>query len=147
MLIVGVAALAVFAVGCGGSDEEPLTKAEMIKQGDAICKEAANGIAAGYKTFAKEKGLKKEEFPDKEQGYEIAEDIYLPAYQVQAEKLGELTPPSESEDQIEAIVTSTEDAVVKANANLKLLFEGDKNPFEESRKLSKAYGFKVCGTL
>lgn len=144
-MLASVGALAALLLGCGGGDDV-LTKAEFLEQGDAICKETPAEIASGYKAFAKEQGLKPGEFPDQAAGYEVAEDIYLPAEEQQLEALRELSPPSADQDKVDAILTKAEARVASARKNPKLLLVLGKNPLLASTQEYKSYGFKVCGT-
>ncbi|HSK49004.1 MAG TPA: hypothetical protein VK889_00770 [Solirubrobacterales bacterium] len=147
-ILAGVMALAMPIAGCGSSDDdETLTKAEFIKQGDVICKQASDSIAPQYQAYIKKQGIKRNEFPTEKQGIEIAEQIYLPTVETRVEKLRELSPPSDEEDQVEAILIATEEGVEKAKKNIKALFGQGKDPFEEAKTLSAKYGFKACATI
>jgi hypothetical protein len=145
--LAGAAVLALMG-GCGDSGGEALTKAEFVERGDLICKKVPTEIASGYKAFVKKKGLKKGEFPDKAENYEIAEDVYLAARQHQVEALRDLNPPVADQDKVDAMLTETEDGIARIRKNLKVLFEAEKkNPLETSAKEYTSYGFKVCGTV
>lgn len=145
-MLAAAAVLAFLVAGCGGGDDV-LTKAEFVEQGDAICKETPIAIASGYKAFAKEQGLKQGEFPDQAAGYEVAEDIYLPAEEHQLEALRELNPPLADRDRVDAMLTKAEARVASARKNPKLLLVLGKNPLLASTQEYKSYGFKVCGTV
>ena len=68
---VAAAVLAALVAGCGGGGDTTtdetvtLTKAEFIKQGDAICKEGNEEIEAGFEKFAEENEIPKSGEPDK----------------------------------------------------------------------------------
>jgi hypothetical protein len=145
-MLVGVAALAMLVAGCGGSEEEEsLTKAEFIKQGDKICKTSSDEILSGYSTFTKQHKIK--EFPNRAQGYEITEQIYIPSVEKRLEALRALNPPPADQKQVEAILAPAEKGVVMAKKDVKAVFTKGDTPFDESNKLAVKYGFKVCGTI
>jgi len=112
-----------------------LTKAQFVKQADAICRsvdqrqEAALGLAE--KTSSGDGG------PKVEQAILIAG---LGPIQVAAEEIGDLGAPSGDEDQVAAIVQGLEGAVAKAEANP----QGMEGAFAEVDKLSASYGLKDC---
>jgi len=143
-MLAGALALAAIA-GCGGSDsEESLSKAQYIKQGDAICQEAYDEYQSEYDAYAKEHGIKKGAFPSRKQLYEVMEEFYIPSREARLAGLQELNPPSADEDEVEAILAATEDGLEKANKNAQLLFGETPYPFEKANDLSTAYGFEVC---
>lgn len=146
-MLVGVAALAILSVGCGDSSsgsEDSLTRAELIKQGDAICKEASTKLAAESEAFRKSKGLKEGASPSEELYFELVEQVYLPSVEKRVEAIEGLNPPSADEGQIEAILLATEEGIATTRKDVKSFFKED--PFKESKELSQRYGFKVCGT-
>lgn len=146
MSILAVA-LALLIAGCGDSGDDALTKAEFLKQGDAICKETLAEISSGYKSFFEENELQQGDLPSKAEGHELAEEIYLPAEEDQVESLRELTPPEADEDKVDAILTETEDGLDAAGKNPDGLLELGKDPLDASKEMLQSYGFKICGTV
>jgi len=145
-MLVGVVALAAIVGGCGGGDEEQsLTKAEFIKQGDKICKTSSDEILAGYQTFTKQHKIK--EFPSRVQGYEITEQIFIPSVEKRLEALRALNPPPGDQKTVEAIWAPAEEGVEVGREDVKKVFTKGDTPFDKSNKLAKKYGFKVCGTI
>lgn len=140
--LAGIAVLAMLVASCGGSDEEPLTKAEFIEQGNAICREAAKEIEAKYKDFAQENDLELAE-ANRKQGMEIVSDIFMPAREQATEEFAELSLP-EGDQQAEALVQALEQGVEKAEQQPKTLFEEKKYPFNEANEAAEKYGLKAC---
>lgn len=151
LALAALVALAAFVAGCGGGDETTdsatvtLTKAEFIKQGDAICKEGNKEIEEGFEEFAEENDLPQNQEPSKEAGVEITETVILPNVQEQAEEIRDLGAPEGDEDQIEELLDSLEGAVAEGEEDPEALFSGDTDPFADVNQKATAYGFKVCG--
>jgi hypothetical protein len=189
MVFLGLAAVAVFAVGCGGgggdsttggtgsgsttegasttvesgsttgeestSSEEgksgeeskssgPLTKAEFVKQGDAVCKKVPAGYQKSLQALEKEAKAAGKPKPSKaEENLKAA----VPPLYTAVEELEALEPPSGEEQQAEAIVAALESAAKGLEANPTSELSGPKSPFAEFQKLTGEYGFKLCSQL
>jgi hypothetical protein len=155
--LIVVLAFASVVVGCGGSSDdsnsssaqptsESLTKAEFIKQGDAICKATDEKQKAVLNAYLKKE---KPEISSKEAEealqIKMVEAAGLPPIQAEAEELGELEAPSGDEAEIAAIVAGIEEAAEKAKEDPTSLLEGaPKGPFTDVDKLATEYGFKAC---
>jgi hypothetical protein len=141
-------ALAAIAAGCGGGDDTTdsaavtLTKAEFIKQGDAICEEANEANQAEAEEFAKENGFELEK-ASKEQLEEAVGEVLAPSLNKQAEELGALGAPKGDEKKVEEIVVAVEGAADEIEGNPNLVFTG--KALKKPNQLAEAYGFKVCG--
>lgn len=141
MLAVG--ALALLLAGCGGGDDTTsLTKSQFIKQADAICKKADEEQVADLARVEKElTGQTKGPNATDENQEKLIVDGGMPAVQKQAEEIAALGAPEGSEDEVDAIVTATEEGVVKAEEDPLGPLE---NFFAEADKLSKAFGLEEC---
>jgi hypothetical protein len=127
--------------GCGGDDEEPLSKAEYIKQGDAICKKAQ---AEGKKKVEEMFGdLGPNEEPSEEQLTTLVEDVIKPNTQGQLNDLRDLTPPEGDEDTVNAIYDGVEEGLANVEDDPKILLSKD-DPFEAPTQKAEDYGFKEC---
>lgn len=140
-----VAAAAVL-VGCGGSDDETtLTKAQIIEQGDAICKKADADQVRILGRLNREKS-----FDDRtraEQG-ELVTGAGMAPILRQAEELAELPAPEGDAEEIEAMAEAIEASVKRARENPELVL--GTNPlavFEAGAKAAEAYGFKLCSEV
>ncbi len=135
-------ALALLAAGvgagCGGGDEEPLSKAEYIKQGDAICKKAAAELEKDAK--AKLPSGKK---PSEEQLTSFTEEVLKPNAQGQINDLRDLTPPEGDGDKLNGIYDEVEGALAKVEDDPKILLSNE-DPFAAPSKKAADYGFKEC---
>ena len=157
--LIGMAALvcAGLWVGCGSSDDSSssstadtgatvttasdLTKAEFIKQGDAICEKTDQAQEAALKVYLK----KHPKATSSEEGEaQMVLIAGLPAIQVEAEELAALGAPEGDEEEVQAIVEGIEEAASKGEENPISLVKGTKNPFLAVDGLAAKYGFKVC---
>jgi hypothetical protein len=164
MMLAGVMAIAVVAAGCGSSSSDSsstsgsdttastgdttvttaaLSKAELIKKGDAICTKGNESISTEANEFAKENNVNTKK-PTKAQKEEVITEVVAPDLRKQGEEIAELGVPSGDEAEIEAIVAALEGAADELEENPNLLFEG-KSPLSDVAKLGSGYGFKVCG--
>ena len=155
--LFGVLAIAIVAAGCGsggdsttgGGDSSEsassLTKAEFIKQADAICAKGNEAVSAEAEEFAEENEIDTEK-PTTAQQEEVVSDVVAPAIREQAEKIDELGAPSGEEDEVAEIVAAVESGADEAEASPDSIVEGKGGgPFEEANELADAYGLKVCG--
>lgn len=131
--------LALTIASCGGSGDSTasLTKAEFIKQADAIC-EAADGAQVVAL------GRVEKENPGNMENVAVQKKILatagLPPVQQEAEEIADLGAPSGGEDEVAAIVDGIEKAIEEA--------ENDPTALESSfvavDKLAARYGLKAC---
>ena len=139
-------ALVALIAGCGGGDsttttsEVPLTKAEFIRKGDAICQTGNEASTTEIEQFAKENGFGPE--PTKAQFEEVVTEVLAPNLEQQAHELDALVPPTEDKDRVEAILASLRETITEIEKNPSSM-QG--NVLAKPIRLEKAYGFKVCG--
>ncbi|HEY3491345.1 MAG TPA: hypothetical protein VGK43_00235 [Solirubrobacterales bacterium] len=147
LALVALVALGAFVVGCGSGDETTdetvtLTKAEFIKQGDAICEKGNDQSEKEAEEFAEENGFTLEKASD-EQLEEAVSEVLVPNLNQQAEELDALGAPEGDEEQVEEIIVSLEGAAEDIDDDPSAVFEGE--VLEEPGELAQDYGFKVCG--
>ena len=130
-------------MGCGSSDSSPpLTKAEFIKQGDAICRKADKEQEIGVATYPKKHSSIN---LNSEEGEEtMVLKVGLPPIMTAAEELEELEPPSGDEAKIDAIIVGLRQGVEEGRKDPIAITEGTSNPFSRADRLAAAYGFKDC---
>lgn len=134
-----VLVVVLVATGCGGSSDSP-TKAEFVKQADAICAATDATQRKGLAAYQqKNPGSGSDEAG---QGKAIVE-VGLPPIRREVEELAALEAPSGDEEKIEALVAEIEKAIEKSEANPTLLL-GAGNPFGRATQLATDYGFKAC---
>lgn len=145
LVVLALVALASIVAGCGGDDSETtatITKAELIKQGDQICKKANEQSQADAEEFAKENDFTFEKASD-EQLEEAVAEVLVPNLNGQIEDIRALGAPEGDEEQVEEILDSLEGAADEIEDDPGLVFDGE--VLKEPSKLAEAYGFEVCG--
>lgn len=146
-LLVGAMAVAMVAAGCGGDgdDDSSLTKAQFVKQGNAICAAGNKKMEGEFEAFAKEHNLSEKKAPSEAQFTELAEQIIVPGVSTQVEELRGLPAPSGDEEQVDEILTAAEDAVAETEDDPSSVADEKTDPFAEANKLARAYGLTTCG--
>lgn len=138
-------ALCLVLAACGddtatdpASSEEPkaLTKAELIEQGDAICKASNDRMTAASASL--ETGE-----PTEADFVAFITGTFVPETEGQVRDLRELVPPTEDAAAIEAMLDSLEADLAKAKADPEYLISSV-DVFDEANELAKDYGFKEC---
>jgi hypothetical protein len=131
-LLALAAGLGLF--GCGGSDEEPLTKAEFRKQATAICEESRQ------ERYEMADALSSKGEPDKKQLKKLIQEEYIPSFRAMFNELRELNPPEAEAEQFETVLANLEAATDDAEAN----FGQTKSLFAASQEAEKM-GLGACG--
>jgi hypothetical protein len=145
--VAALIALAAIVAGCGGGGDTTdetvtLTKAEFVKQGDAICKKATERSEKEAEEFAEDNDFTLEK-ASKEQLEEAVSAVLVPDLERQAEELDALGAPKGDEDKVEEIIVSLEDATGEIEDDPGLVFDG--KVLRKATEKAEAYGFKVCG--
>jgi hypothetical protein len=151
-LFVACAAVAMIVGGCGGSDDNTdstdsaeLTKAQFLKQGNAICAKANEEVGKEFEEFAKENKLSEGKEPTEELLAEAVEEILLPSVTQQVEEIRELGVPAGEEKQVDKILTAAEEGIEEAEDEPASAAAQTGGPFDDADKLATAYGLKRCG--
>ena len=127
----------VWVAGCGNDGTDQLTKAEFLKQGNAICAKGTGQIdAAGTTAFASPGN------PTEQETAAFATEIVVPNVQDQVDQLRALSPPTGDEAQVKAILDQAQRAVDEVRTNPRLL--GRETASEEANRIARAYGLTAC---
>jgi hypothetical protein len=147
-VLAGVLAVALFAAGCGSSSDttstEALTKAQFLKQGNAICAAGNKEINAGFEQFSKENEFSKKNQPTKADFEEGAEEIVIPSVRKQIDELKELEAPEGEEEKNEALFENAEAQLEKGEEDTSLLTDENNDLFASVNKEAKALGLGSC---
>jgi hypothetical protein len=148
--LFAVFALALLAAGCGSSggstSTASITKAEFIKQADAICAKGNKQIQTEIQAYSKKVGLSGNTQPTNAQVTEIANTILVPSVQSQHDDIGALGAPSGQESQVNAILAAVQDGIDQAKKDPTTLLKSNDTTFAKANQLAKDYGLTVCGS-
>jgi hypothetical protein len=148
-MLSGVVAIAVIAAGCGSSSGDSssasLTKAEFLKQGNAICAKGNDEIEARFEAFGKEHHLSQSKQLTEAELAEASETILIPTVRKQVDGIRALGAPSGEEQEVEKVLDAADEALEKAEENPKLLAAQNAGPFARANKLAREYGLVKCG--
>jgi hypothetical protein len=138
--IVGLAVLAVLvAAGCGGSgSDETVTKADFVRQGNAICGKWQQARTAAFSEINQ-----RFKPPVTQAKREKAILFVLKPYGEALEGLKELDPPAGEEEKVEAMLDTVEKGWAQAKADPASLISSTV-AFKKSNKLFEEYGLKEC---
>jgi hypothetical protein len=153
VLVVGVLALAILAVGCGGDSDETeteataITKAAFIRKADRICRLSREKfVEVG---FAKAKKLADKPKAREALEFELIETLFVPTLENEIEELRALGAPPGDEAKIEKILELTEDTLEEAKTEPETFVAGEdyKEGFEhygDAYKLARKSGMTEC---
>jgi hypothetical protein len=140
VLVACLLAAGIAVAGCGGDDDEALSKSAYIAQGDKICREANQDLIAQLR----------EEFPDgaptsKADQESAVVDVVVPNVEAQVDGLRALAAPEGDEDTVAEIYDSLENGAEKLKDDPSLVTEQGENPLADAQRLANNYGFEDCG--
>jgi hypothetical protein len=143
-LLAGVLALALVAAGCGSSDDSTtdsttasLTKAQFLKQGNAICDAGNKEINAGF-----EEALPKGKQPSEAELSEAMETVLIPSVTKQVEEIRALGAPEGEEEAIEDFLTGAEEELEKGEEDPASL--ATDASFNKTSQEAEAIGLTSC---
>ena len=139
-LVVALALFGATASACGDDDDARLSKAEFVKQANAVCSEGNQKFEALF-----------ENFPVTQAALAGFFEKATPIVEEQADRLRALDPPSEDEDTVQAIVDLLDQSVEdfekaeKDPAFASQLFEAEGGEHtKEFEEKAAAYGMTEC---
>lgn len=139
-----VAVLPLGLVACGEDEDKGPSKADYIKEADAICARSNQETDAIFEEAVENPRKPK---PDEAQA---AIEQAVPVLDKDIKELKALEPPKDDKDQVAAIwsaleegVTTLEEASADPEASLVALVN---DPFAAGEKLADEYGMKACGS-
>lgn len=150
-LLAALAALALIVAGCGGGSDSTettsaLSKAEFVKQGNAICAKGSKEIEEGFEKFGKEHGFSEKKEPSEAELEEAVETIVIPGIRKQVDGIRALGTPTEEGAEAEAVLDAAEEGLEKGEEDPKLFLEEESSgPFAKANKLSREFGLTKCG--
>jgi hypothetical protein len=141
-LSAALAAVALIAAGCGSDDSTTdstasLTKAEFVKQGNAICAAGNKEINAGFN-----EALPKGKQPSKAELDEAIETVLIPSISKQIEEIRALGAPEGEEEAVEDFLAGAEEELEKGEEEPAYL--ATDASFKNTNQEGKALGLTSC---
>jgi hypothetical protein len=151
-LFAALAALALVA-GCGsGSDSSSteatassLTKADFLKQGNAICAKGNKEIEQGFEEFGKEHKFSKTNEPTQAELEEAAEEVLIPNIRQELDAIRALGAPSGEEAEVEKVLAAAEKGLKQGEEDPGAMIKEGEGPFKEANQLAREFGLVKCG--
>lgn len=140
-LTVGVVMLVLTLGACGDGEDRPLSKAEFIERGTAICTEGSQKIEGAVGTAFSEPGA----IPTASEITRFASETVIPTIQNEVERLSELNPPEADKERVEDIVMAGRDSVDTVREDPTILLSRTNDGFLNYRELATGYGLQNCG--
>jgi len=150
-LLAALAVLATLVAGCGGGgggteSASSLSKAEFVKQGNAICAKGSKEIGEAFEKYGKEHDFSNSKQPSKAEQEEAIEAIVIPRIRKEIEGIRALGIPAEGGAEAEAVLDAAEEALEKGEEDPSLMLkEESAGPFAKVNKLSREFGLTKCG--
>jgi len=139
--VLALSAFALLGAGCGGGGKSAPSKAEFIKQADAMC----NGMDKAI--YGKLQDLERS-YPNGRPNEVLLEKfllaVILPAIQEEAGELRALSAPKGDEKTVQGIASGIEAGIKKAEEDPASTVTDLRGPFSHAIGLATEYGFKVC---
>jgi hypothetical protein len=135
LAVLGAASLLSLLIGCGGNEEQ-LTKAQFLKQGNAICKQAGAEqaeLASHYKKGQVAPGE-----------FGVVTAVFVPPMEKELRRLKALAPPQDDEKQVQAILKGIEKGIKDAKFDYLDLFVKQTDPFVQANEQAQKYGLDIC---
>jgi hypothetical protein len=134
--------LILSACGDGGSTSAMISKAEFLKQGNAICKNGNKQIqAAAEQQFPKSSGR-----PSQAEQVKFATQTVIPNIQHQIDAIKALGAPEGDEATVETITSEAQSALDEAKKDPTVLASNGPGIFAKADKFANSYGLNACGS-
>jgi len=141
MIVVGLMALILSAVGCGGGDST-MTAKEFEQQLKVACKDGARESNEVYGQISTLYGEGKRKATRAFQTENL--EKMMGVYENTTEKIAEIGLPDEGEERAEALIQAREDAAAKTAADVWGTREEYGVIFKDANRLASAYGAGAC---
>jgi ribonuclease D len=151
--LAALVGLGLVVAGCGSSSSSTsstaaapaLTKAEYVKQGNAICKASKAERQAAFTAYAKAHHLNNNSAPTNAQAAQLATTVLIPSIQATISAIKALVPPNSDQAQVTAMLAASHQDLDRAKQDpAQMVTSGGQ--FAHSGKLLHAYGLTSCAT-
>ena len=159
VLLLFSVAVALLVSGCGEGDstadstadttaatsaaDTAISKAQFVKQANAICGKANQELTKISEKFTEEKNLSEKQPPTDAQIGELTK-LALPPIVRQFEEIRDLDVPAGDEEKVNAILSAADGAIEEAEDDSSVIYGADGGAFAKANRLSAEYGMKKC---
>jgi hypothetical protein len=134
--------LVLSACGGGGSTTATISKAEFLKQGNAICKNGNKQIEAA----AEQQFPKSSSRPSQAEQVKFVTQTVIPNVQRQIDGIEALGAPEGDEATVEAITSEAQSALNEAKKDPNVMTGDGPGPFVKADKFANSYGLTACAS-
>lgn len=138
-----LAALSLLFAGCGGGGDgtSSLTRAQFIKEGNAICKKSEEEKAKALRALIAKVDPKKQFSMERKE--QLVRTVIIPPYEQTIEDLKGLGAPEGDEEKVEEITQEMEKVAKEVKADPSVAVTSVEQ-FEKANKLATDYGLTNC---
>jgi hypothetical protein len=129
--------------GSTESQAQPLSKAEFIKLGNAICIETKERSTIAYREYSRENTIPSSGPGLATKAADLISTAFAPIYEKQIEEIGALGTPNGDEEEVDAILSAMQQGVEGAKKQ-PLAFIRGATSLNRASKLAVAYGLTDC---
>lgn len=133
--------LAFSACGSSSDATAAISKAEFLKQGNAICKNGNEQIEKA----AEQQFPKDDSKPSQAERIKFATQTVIPTVQHQIDAVKALGAPEGDEAMVETIIAEAQNALNEAKKDPSVLTSNGPGPFASADKFANSYGLTACG--
>lgn len=132
--------LALLASGCGGEGEttaEPtITKAALLKKGNAFCEKTNEELTAAFTPFIEE---------HRSDDVQFAIENVIPMRRAQVKYLRSIGPPAEGTEQFEKLLVAMEEGIARAKRDPHSMLEAEEHfAFSRAFDIGLEFGLEKC---
>jgi hypothetical protein len=150
-ILAGVLLAICVVAGCGSSSSDDaitttsLSKAEFIKEADAVCTKSGVRLRGDFQAFVSEKEAEGAGEAGQQDYAELVSTVIAPNIEREIQEIRDLGAPKGDVGSVTSFIEVTEQGLDRAEANPRLVTGGKAGlVFSAGAEQAKAYGFKVC---
>jgi hypothetical protein len=142
LLVAGLAVTLVLGA-CGDGDEERLSQAQFVAEGNRICAQTRQVVDQAAETAFPNRG----NVPTAEEIQRFADDTLVPQLKRELDELKDLNPPEDEEEDVKEIIEAGEQGADQTSTRAVLLQNKARSPLNRYAELAGEYGLETCGRL
>ncbi len=143
LLVAGLAVTLGLGACGGGDEEERLSQAQFVAEGNRICGQTRQAVDQAAETAFPNKG----NVPTAEEIQRFADDTLVPQLKRELDELKDLNPPEDDEEDVQEIIEAGENAADQTSTRAVLLQNKARSPLNRYGQLAGRYGLETCGRL